>query len=158
MKKRRYWDVNEEIALSALDTALPRDTGAILSHGQWIRALRHYLRMTQEELAERSRIQQSHLVAIESEKVDPQIRTLRKLFKALSCDLMIHPLPQKPLQEVLRDRARAIALKRLKQAMGTMALENQAPEKQTFKLLLEKRTDDILKDPRERLWNKKNDG
>ena len=41
---------------------------------------------------------------------------------------------------------------------GTMALEEQAPEKEVFKQLLEKRTDEILGDPRERLWSKNQDG
>jgi hypothetical protein len=33
-----------------------------------------------------------------------------------------------------------------------MALEKQAPEPEVFKQLLEKRTDDILADRREKLW------
>ena len=36
--------------------------------------------------------------------------------------------------------------------MGTMALEHQAPEADVFKELLEKRTDEILTDRREKLW------
>ena len=111
--------------------------------------------MTQAELAQRSHIPQSHLAQIESGKIDPQLGTLKRIFEGLSCDLVTQPLPRKPLSEVLRGRARAVALKRLKQTMGTMALENQAPEKEIFKRLLEKRTDDVLNDPRERLWNKK---
>jgi len=42
--------------------------------------------------------------------------------------------------------------------MGTMALEEQAPEKEVFKKLLEKRTDEILRDPRDKLWRKDHDG
>jgi len=152
---RKYWNINEDLALSRLNTEPLRESSTVLSYGQWIRILRHFLRMTQEELAKRAHLPQSHLAEIESDKVDSQIGTLKKIFKAMSCDVAIEPLPQKPLTEVLRGRARAIALKRLKQAMGTMALENQAPEKETFRLLLEKRTDDILNDPRERLWDKK---
>lgn len=144
------------MALQRLD-AEPKAESAAMSYGQWIRTLRHYLRMTQQELAHRSHIPQPHLAQIESGKIDPQIGTLKKIFDGLSCDLVIEPLPRKPLSEVLRGRARSIALKRLKHAMGTMALEEQAPEKAAFKQLLEKRTDEILGDSRERLWNK-NDG
>jgi transcriptional regulator with XRE-family HTH domain len=113
--------------------------------------------MTQAELAQRAHISQPHLAQIESGKIDPQLGTLKRILEGLSCDLVIEPLPRKPLSEVLRGRARSVALKRLKQAMGTMALENQAPEKEVFKRLLEKRTDDVLNDPRERLWNKKDE-
>ena len=41
--------------------------------------------------------------------------------------------------------------------MGTMALEDQAPEAEVFRKLLEKRTDEILRDPREKLWRKDHD-
>ena len=42
--------------------------------------------------------------------------------------------------------------------MGTMALEEQTLEKEVFRKLLEKRTDDILRDPREKLWRQDQDG
>jgi hypothetical protein len=42
--------------------------------------------------------------------------------------------------------------------MGTMALEEQAQEKDIFEMLLEKRTDDIPRDPREKLWRQDQDG
>ena len=113
--------------------------------------------MTQQELAQRSHIPQSHLAQIESGTIDPQVGTLKKIFDGLSCDLVIEPLPRRPLSEILRDRARSIALKKLKHAMGTMALEQQAPDKAMFTRLLGKRTDEILGDSRERLWNKKDE-
>ncbi|MFO0700283.1 MAG: helix-turn-helix domain-containing protein [Nitrospira sp.] len=152
--KKRSWTIADDIAIAGLQ-AQPRDLSVNLSYAEWIRALRNYLRMTQAELAQRSHIPQSHLAQIESGKIDLQVGTLKKIFDGLSCDLVIQPFPRKPLSEVLRGRARAVALKRLKPVMGTMALENQAPEKDVFKRLLEKRTDDVLNDPRERLWDKK---
>lgn len=153
---RRYRNLADDLALQRLDAELRADSAA-MSYGQWIRTLRSYLRMTQQELAQRAHIPQSHLALIESGKIDPQIGTLQRIFDGLSCDLVIEPRPRKPLSEILRGRARSIALKRLKHTMGTMALEEQAPEKAAFKQLLEKRTDEILGDSRERLWNK-NDG
>ena len=111
--------------------------------------------MTQAELAKYAGLAQSQIAAIEGGKVNPQVRTLQKIFEALSGDLVIAPKPTKPLDEILRGRARAMALKRLKQSMGTMALEGQAPGREVFLKLLEKRTNEILKDPGEKLWNKK---
>ena len=122
---------------------------------EWIKVLRNHLRMTQAELAKRAGISQPHLAAIERGRFDPQVRTLKRIFEALSCDLMIVPRPRKDIEEVLRGRARSVALKRLKHSMGTMALENQAPSADVFRHLLEKRTDEILKDRRERLWEPK---
>jgi transcriptional regulator with XRE-family HTH domain len=124
----------------------------------WIRLLRTYLRMTQAELAKRAKITQANLAAIESGKVDPRVGTLQRIYQGLSCHLSVEPRLQKPLEDILRGRARAVALQRLKKTMGTMALEEQAPEKEMFRKLLEKRTDDILRDPREKLWRKNHDG
>jgi hypothetical protein len=53
---------------------------------------------------------------------------------------------------VLRIRAKTVALKRLKQSMGTMALENQAPDAEIFRHMLDKRTEEILNDRREKIW------
>lgn len=126
-------------------------------YSEWIRILRIYLRMTQAELAQRARLPQSQIAAIEGGKVSPQVNTIRKIFEALSCDLIIAPKPKKPLHDILRERARAIALNRLEQSMGTMALEGQAPDHEMFLKLLEKKTDEILNDPREKLWDKRDE-
>jgi predicted DNA-binding mobile mystery protein A len=150
MRKNRL-NIIDDMALSQL---LPEPKGRLTdrSHAEWIRTLRGYLRMTQRELAKRSNISQPHLVAIESGRIDPQIGTLRRIYEGLSCDLVLEPRPRKPLKEMLRGQARSLALKRLKHTMGTMALENQAPGEEVFRQLLEKRTDDILKDDSERIW------
>jgi len=144
-------NIVDEMALSRLT---PTDSQSMYepSPADWIRILRNSLRMTQAELARRAKISQPHLAGIESGKTDPQISTVKRIFEAMSCDLVLEPRPRKPIKELLRGRARSIALKRLKQSMGTMALEQQAPEADVFKQLLEKRTDDILTDRREKLW------
>ena len=149
--KKKHATIVDDIALSKLKVnSAPDDHN--LKQRDWIRLLRNYLRMTQAELAERAKITQAALVAIESGKVDPRVGTLQRIYQGLTCQLSVEPHPQKPLEEVLRGRARAIALKRLKKTMGTMALEEQAPEKEMFKKLLEKRTNNILYNPREKLW------
>lgn len=122
------------------------------SYAHWIRILRIYLRMTQADLARRARIPQSHLAGIEAGKMDPRISTVQRIYAALSCQMPLEPLPQQELKEILRRRAREIALQRLQQSAGTMALEGQAAEAEVFSQLLEKKTDAILNDPRERLW------
>lgn len=153
---KKHATIVDDIALSGLAVdASPVDHN--LRPGDWIRLLRNHLRMTQTELSKRANITQANLVAIESGKVDPRVSTLQRIYRGLSCNLNVAPRPQKPLDEILRSRARSTALKRLKKTMGTMALEKQAPEKEMFRKLLEKRTDEILRDPRERLWRNDDD-
>jgi predicted DNA-binding mobile mystery protein A len=147
--------VLEEIALSTLPTSSgPGERKRLWEprYGDWIRIVRNSLRMTQDELARRAGVNKANLVGIEKGKIDPRLGTLRKVFEALSCDLLVEPRPRQPLTDILRTKARNIALERLKQSMGTMALENQAPDRDVFKVLLEKRTNEILNDRREHLW------
>ncbi len=148
--KRKLISILDDLALSNLTVRTSTEASSRTA-GDWIRTLRNRLRMTQAELAKRAHITQPNLAAIESGKVDPLLSTLRRIYKGLWCDLNIEPQLQKPLEETVRDRARAVALKRLKHTMGTMALENQAPDKETFRRLLEKRTDDILRSHRKRI-------
>ena len=155
--KKKPITIIDDIALSKLRVASSPDEQNLIPK-DWVRLLRTYLRMTQAELAKRANITKANLIAIESGKADPRVSTLRRIYKGLSCNLSVEPVPQKPLDEILRGRARALALKRLKKTMGTMALEEQAPDKEVFKKLLEKRTDEILRDPRERLWREDQDG
>ncbi len=148
--RQKFITVLDDMALSRLTIRSSTDKSK-LTTGDWIRLLRNRLRMTQAELAHRAKITQPNLAAIESGKVDPQVGTLRRIYEGLGCELNLEPLLKKPLEELVRDRAQAVALKRLKQTMGTMALEDQAPDQNTFRQLLEKRTDDLLRSPRKRL-------
>jgi len=148
--KRKLVTIIDDMALSRLQTRASTEPSN-RTPGDWIRILRDRLRMTQNELAKRAHITQPNLAAIESGKVDPQVGTLQRIYKGLWCDLNIEPRLQKPLEEILRGRAGAVALNRLKHTMGTMALEDQAPDKETFRRLLEKRTDDLLRSRRKRI-------
>lgn len=155
--RNKYTTIVDDIALSKLGVDSSSD-GHDIKPSDWIRLLRNHLRMTQSELAKRANITQANLAAIESGKTDPRVSTLQRIYEGLSCGLSLEPRPKKSLEEMLRGRARAVALQRLKKTMGTMALEEQAPEAEVFRKLLEKRTDEILRDPREKLWRKDHGG
>jgi transcriptional regulator with XRE-family HTH domain len=148
--KKKLTTIIDDIALSRLQVQTSTEAGKRIP-GDWIRILRNRLRMTQTELAKRAHITQPNLAAIESGKVDPQVGTLRRIYKGLWCDLNVEPQLQKPLEEILRGRAGTVALTRLKHTMGTMALEDQAPDKETFRRLLEQRTDDLLRSRRKHI-------
>lgn len=148
--RRKVVTIIDDMALSHLQVQEATEPSN-RTPGEWIRMLRHRLRMTQTELAKRAHITQPNLAAIESGRVDPQVSTLRRIYQGLWCDLTIEPRLTKPLDEILRGRARTVALKQLKHTMGTMALEEQAPDKDMFRRLLEKRTDDILRSGRKHI-------
>jgi len=93
-----------------------------------IRLIRQRLHMTQTQLAKRSGLPQYHIALIESGSRDPQIKTIKKIFKALFCHLFFLPKPQEDFDSLLMKQIKALAQKRISRVWGSMALENQTPD------------------------------
>ncbi|MFC1522793.1 helix-turn-helix domain-containing protein, partial [Elusimicrobiota bacterium] len=60
-----------------------------------IRLLRTKQKITQVQLAQKTGLPQSYIANIEAGKVDIRLNTLKKIFNALSCDLLLLPKPLK---------------------------------------------------------------
>lgn len=78
--------------------------GIGMKPGQLVRGFRSALRMSQAQLARRCGLARTHITHIEAGYVDVQIGTLRRIFDALFCDLLVLPLPRKRPGDVLADR------------------------------------------------------
>jgi len=72
--------------------------------GFYLRAVRGKLRMSQAQLARRAKVGQSHIARIELGKVEADLATLRRLFDALFCDLLVIPKPRQELGDALAER------------------------------------------------------
>ena len=72
--------------------------------GFYLRALRGKLRMSQAQLARRSGIDQGHIARIELGNVEVELKTLRRLFDSLFCDLLVIPKPRLHLGDALSER------------------------------------------------------
>ena len=93
----------------------------------WIKAIREALGMTAEQLAKRLGVKQPSVVAMEQSEAKGSIElaTLRRVAEALDCTLVYALVPNKPLEAVVRDRARAFARRRLEHVEHSMLLEDQ---------------------------------
>lgn len=60
--------------------------------------------MSQAQLARRAGVDQSHIARIELGKVEADLATLRRLFDALLCDLLVIPRPRLELGDALAER------------------------------------------------------
>ena len=78
----------------------------------WVREIREALGMSSRQLALRAGMQPTSVVKFErAERQDViQLKTLRKLGKALGCELVYALVPGRPLDRILRDRAFGILL------------------------------------------------
>jgi predicted DNA-binding mobile mystery protein A len=95
-------------------------------HG-WIKAIRESLGMTAAQLAKRLGIRQPSVVAMEQSEARGAIElaTLRRVAAALDCTLVYALVPNKPLEAMVRERARAFLRRRQEPVEHSMLLENQ---------------------------------
>ena len=116
----------------------------------WIKAIREALGMTAEQLAKRLGVKQPSVVAMEQSEAKGSIElaTLRRVAEALDCTLVYALVPNKPLEAVVRDRARAFARRRREHVEHSMLLEDQ---KVTAKDA-EARLDEIVRETNPRLF------
>lgn len=110
------------------------------------------LGMTQTQLAKRCGLTQSHIANIENGKVDVQLSTLRRIFAALDCRLVLAPQPLGDLDALIRRQARAAALKRVKRVRGTMAMEAQRPDEGMLEELIQAETEKLLQSRSSEIW------
>jgi predicted DNA-binding mobile mystery protein A len=93
----------------------------------WVRAIREALGMSTAQLANRLNVKQPSVVAMEQSEARGSIElaTLRRVAEALDCTLVYALVPNKPLETIVRNRARTFARRRLEPVEHTMLLENQ---------------------------------
>jgi predicted DNA-binding mobile mystery protein A len=116
----------------------------------WIKAVREALGMTTAQLARRLGVKQPSVVAIEQSEAKGTIElaTLRRVAEALDCTLIFALVPRKPLEAMVRDRARNFARRRRGPVEHSMLLENQKVEDKDA----EARLDEIVRDINPRLF------
>ncbi|CAH2606388.1 Mobile mystery protein A (plasmid) [Rhodovastum atsumiense] len=93
----------------------------------WIRAIREALGMSSLQLARRLKVSQPALAAMEQSEIKGtvQLRSLQRVAAAFDCKLVYALVPNKPLETMVQDRARAVARRRLPAVAHTMLLERQ---------------------------------
>src|ERR1039458_422258 len=108
-----------------------RDLGPAMRYASpvpgWIKAIREALGMSTAQLAKRLAVKQPSVVALEQSEAKGTIElaTLRRVADALDCTLVYALVPNKPLEAMVRDRARAFARRRLEPVEHSMLLEDQ---------------------------------
>jgi len=108
--------------------------------------------MSSAQLARRLGIKQPSVIALEQSEAKGTIElaTLRRVAAALDCTLVYALVPNRPLESIVRDRARGLMRRRLEPIEQSMLLENQKVEGNDF----EKRVDEFVREMNPRLvWD-----
>ena len=123
----------------------------------WLRAIRDALGMTTAQFGRRLGVSQPRIVELEHSEITGSVtlRTLQRAAEALGCRLVYALIPETPLADTVRERAKTVAGRQLAGVEHTMGLEDQAvTSKQASKDLYRRRIDDLLRHPA-RLWDDK---
>ena len=134
-------------------SGLPDWLDLSLPIGSQIKKIREALGMTQDQLAQRSNLQQSVIAEIEiGKRRDFCLSTLRKIAEALCCKSVIQMVPQKEISEILNERSEQITRKIVSATSGTTAIEMQLPDQKVVSEQFSEIKKDILKRHKSSLW------
>jgi predicted DNA-binding mobile mystery protein A len=116
----------------------------------WIKAIREALGMTTLQLAKRLGVRQPSVVAIEQSEAKGSIElaTLRRVAEALDCTLVYALIPNKPLEAIVRDRARAFERRRRGPVEHSIRLEDQNVKGKNA----ETRLDEVMRETNPRIF------
>jgi predicted DNA-binding mobile mystery protein A len=123
----------------------------------WLRAVRDALGMTTAQFAKRLGVSQPRIVELEQSEASGGVtlNTLQRAAEALGCRLVYALVPENPLEDTVRARAKLIATRQSGAVEHTMRLEDQAvTSEKVSKELLQRRIEELMRRPA-RLWDEK---
>jgi predicted DNA-binding mobile mystery protein A len=123
----------------------------------WIRSIRQSLGMTAAQLAERMGVSQPRIIALERAEAEGAVtlKSLKRAAEALNCRLVYAFVPNEPLEQVVRDRARVVAGERLAGVEHNMRLENQATSSEAQEERLQEASEQLAANAHGSLWAKR---
>ena len=121
----------------------------------WIRAIRDGLGMTASQLGKRMGVSQPTITQMEHNEVSGSITlaTLERAAHALGCRLTYSFVPEEPLETRVTRQAEEVARRRLQRVGHTMALENQAVDRETRERQIHEIAERMLRDQPRRIWD-----
>ena len=119
----------------------------------FIKLYRKRLRMTQKQLAKRAGVSQPFIARLERGFGELSTATLKKIFQALYCELVLTAVPAVNLDKVLEKQAERAARKKMHYLKGTMALEEQLPKRSMVMALLRQEKRRLLESGSSEIWD-----
>lgn len=148
-----HWD--KKIMREQLDKKLKslRPVPAIPPTG-WIKVIREALGMTTAQLAKRIGVNQSRVTHIEQAETEENLKlsTLNKIADGLGMKFVYGFVPKDNLEDIVRQQAKKLALKRMQRLDHTMRLELQNLNEEEKEKAIQDMVDRILIEGDKELW------
>lgn len=122
----------------------------------WLRAIREALGMTGKQLGERLGVVPSRITALEQAEVTGKttLNSLREAAEAMGCTLVYAIVPTRPMDDILHERALALANEALARVNHTMRLEDQALDADALASERARLIQQFINDNPRRLWER----
>lgn len=152
-----YWD--KKLIREQLDNKLSKlREFAVqgLNSIAWIKTIREALGMTSSDLASRVGVNQSRIIHMEQAEAEGNIKisTMRRIADALEMDFVYAFVPRTSLNEMVRQQAKKIAMKKMDRLNHTMLLEMQELSIEEKEKALTDMIDRVLIDELKDFWKK----
>ncbi|MDZ7771941.1 MAG: mobile mystery protein A [Balneolaceae bacterium] len=151
-----YWD--KKLIREQLDQKLKKLKPLLqlpVPERGWIKTIRESLGMSTYDLADRADLDQSRISRIESAEARREIKisTLEKIADALGVTFVYGFVPKSTLEDLVREQARKIALKRMNRTDHSMKLEEQGLGDDELERALKDHIDQILVEEPATFWS-----
>lgn len=123
----------------------------------WVRAIRTALGMSGSQLGERMGVSRNRISVLERKEAEGNItlNQLQELAEQLGCDLTYALVPQKPIENMIDDRATEITSRSIEANAQNMFLEGQLIDEKAKTRLFNEIKEEIIKSGGRVLWNNK---
>lgn len=127
---------------------------AQIPRGGWVRAIREALGMSAHQLGTRVRVKRQTIENLERSEANGKITldSLNRVARVLGCRVVYALVPEKPLEEMQRERARLIAESVVKPVSHSMRLEAQSIGKREEQRQKEELVQKLLQGNPKKLW------
>lgn len=121
----------------------------------WIKVIKEALGMNGRQLAERMGVTKQRISILEKQELEGSVtmNTMKKSAEALNCVFVYCLVPKTDLEDIVRDQARKIVLKRMSRVSHTMSLENQELSNEENKEILDNMIEKTLQEQPTNLWD-----
>lgn len=121
----------------------------------WIQVIRKVLGLSSRQLAKRLGCTQSNVMAFErrEKKRTISLETLDQVASAMNCRCVYFFIPNKPFDQILKERAQLIVKKRLSVVEHSMKLEQQGISSEQRQQQENELVEELLQGSPKDLWN-----
>ena len=120
----------------------------------WIKTIRNALGMTVAQFGKRMGVSQARASFIEAAEMEDSltIKTLREAANSLNCKLVYFLIPEKTLEETVKEQAVRAIIENSKNIAHSMGLENQAISEEDSKDFIKIQAETLIFEHPNKVW------